>query len=598
VRRTRGRFSRPLVFKGNNVTGVTKPNGSTVTTVYDNAQRVTGSVEKTADGAVITGFAYTYDALGRIASETHQPENVRYTYTYDDLSRVTARTATDLSNNTQTQETYAYDAAGNLVSSGSNAFTYGTNNRLTAVSGQTVSYDADGNMTASPLGSFTYDSGNRLLSAGGHTYTYNAEDVRIRNQYTDADVTYVYDTNVKLNRMLTKTENGVTTKFVYGLGLIGEEVGSAFRTYHFDSRGSTVAITDQTGTVTDTFKYDTYGKLLSRTGTTAIIFGYNGRDGVVTDTNGLIYMRARYYSPELRRFVNADIIPGEISQAVTLNRYAYANGNPVSNVDPFGLAAEEERGWQRYTFAKNFFKIGNTLSVVGNFPLDEVYFNIYGTKFRFWWEFEASSGETDFLTLDLIEKQIGFISKMGKNAALQAEFKENNHSFGYSQTFEIDELSTATFTATFNLDYTVSAEYTMTTKQSENLFYRTTLGIESKWNKDDSLRSFPSLAAACACAYQEVTTGQTSQNYIEYPYQPLSEDIMKTAKIAGGAAATVATGYGIYRVGSAAAATLAPLVPKALEKLGQVNWQGISDSVTKGWLSFWSGSGIPRYDLP
>jgi len=105
-----------------------------------------------------------------------------------------------------------------------------------------------------------------------------------------------------------------------------------------------VAITDQTGTVTDTFKYDTYGKLLSRTGSTDLIFGYNGRDGVVTDTNGLIYMRARYYSPELRRFVNADIIPGAISQAVTLNRYAYANGNPVSNVDPFGLAAEDKSG--------------------------------------------------------------------------------------------------------------------------------------------------------------------------------------------------------------------------------------------------------------
>ena len=51
-------------------------------------------------------------------------------------------------------------------------------------------------------------------------------------------------------------------------------------------------------------------------------------------------MRARYYSPELRRFINADIIAGEISNAITLNRYAYANGNPVSNVDPFGLSVE------------------------------------------------------------------------------------------------------------------------------------------------------------------------------------------------------------------------------------------------------------------
>ena len=107
-----------------------------------------------------------------------------------------------------------------------------------------------------------------------------------------------------------------------------------------------MAISDQTGTVTDTFKYDTYGKLTERTGSTDLIFGYNGRDGVVTDTNGLIYMRARYYSPELRRFVNADIIPGEIYQAVTLNRYAYANGNPVSNVDPFGLAAEERGNYR------------------------------------------------------------------------------------------------------------------------------------------------------------------------------------------------------------------------------------------------------------
>lgn len=74
--------------------------------------------------------------------------------------------------------------------------------------------------------------------------------------------------------------------------------------------------------------------------TSKVIFGYNGRDGVVTDNNGLIYMRARYYSPEMKRFINADIIPGKLSNAVTLNRFAYANGNQVSFVDPFGLSPE------------------------------------------------------------------------------------------------------------------------------------------------------------------------------------------------------------------------------------------------------------------
>ena len=188
----------------------------------------------------------------------------------------------------------------------------------------------------------TYDSANRLVSAGGHTYTYNAEDVRIRNLCSDEDTTYTYNTNAKLSMLLMKTTNGVVTKYVYGRGLIGEEVNNAFKTYHFDCRGSTIAITDASGNITDTFAYDTYGKLISRTGTNKVIFGYNGRDGVVTDDNGLIYMRARYYSPEMKRFINADIVAGGISNAITLNRFAYANGNPVSFVDPFGLSVWDD----------------------------------------------------------------------------------------------------------------------------------------------------------------------------------------------------------------------------------------------------------------
>ena len=50
-----------------------------------------------------------------------------------------------------------------------------------------------------------------------------AEDVRIRNLCGEYDTTYVYDTNAKLSRLLVKTTNGVTTKYVYGLGLIGQE---------------------------------------------------------------------------------------------------------------------------------------------------------------------------------------------------------------------------------------------------------------------------------------------------------------------------------------------------------------------------------------
>ena len=51
---------------------------------------------------------------------------------------------------------------------------------------------------------------------------------------------------------------------------------------------------------------------------------YLSCDGVSTDENGLIYMRARYYSPDMRRFINADVVAGDISNAITLNRFAYA----------------------------------------------------------------------------------------------------------------------------------------------------------------------------------------------------------------------------------------------------------------------------------
>ena len=283
-------------------------------------------------------------------------------YTYDNLNRVIKRTTKNLSNVVLSEESFTYDAAGNVTSAPDSSFQYDTNNRLISFNGNTVSYDLDGNMLSNGSLSCTYDSANRLVSAGGHTYTYSAEDVRIRNLCTDEDTTYTYNTNAKLSMLLMKTTNGVVTKYVYGKGLIGEEVGSVFKTYHFDCRGSTIAITDTSGNITDTFAYDTYGKLISRTGTSKVIFGYNGRDGVVTDANGLIYMRARYYSPAMKRFINADIIHGEISDSTSLNRYAYVNGNPVSFTDPFGLA----KWWQ------NALKIAAGVAVIATLAVVSV----------------------------------------------------------------------------------------------------------------------------------------------------------------------------------------------------------------------------------
>ena len=258
-------------------------------------------------------------------------------YTYDSVGKVLSRTVKNLLDDTViSTETFTYDSAGNITDAPDLCFEYDTNNRLTKFCNNTVSYDLDGNMLSNGFLYCTYDSANRLVYASGHTYTYNAEDVRIRNLCIEEDTTYTYDTNCALNQLLCKTTNNITTKYVYGMGLIGEEIGDSFKIYHFDYRGSTIAITDINGNLTDTFAYDTYGELLSRTGTNKVIFGYNGRDGVVTDDNGLIYMRARYYSPEMKRFINADVIHGEITDSTSLNRFAYVNGNPITFIDPNG----------------------------------------------------------------------------------------------------------------------------------------------------------------------------------------------------------------------------------------------------------------------
>jgi len=51
---------------------------------------------------------------------------------------------------------------------------------------------------------------------------------------------------------------------------------------------------------------------------------------------GLIYMNARYYLPEVGRFISADTIVPEPSNPQSFNRYAYVQNNPVNITDPTG----------------------------------------------------------------------------------------------------------------------------------------------------------------------------------------------------------------------------------------------------------------------
>src|SRR5207253_817647 len=70
------------------------------------------------------------------------------------------------------------------------------------------------------------------------------------------------------------------------------------------------------------------------TGLTPNLYLYRGEQ---FDPNlGLLYLRARYYDTTLGRFASTDPLQGSLTQPLSLNRYLYANSNPVSNVDPSG----------------------------------------------------------------------------------------------------------------------------------------------------------------------------------------------------------------------------------------------------------------------
>jgi len=129
-------------------------------------------------------------------------------------------------------------------------------------------------------------------------------------------------------------EGQVAADYTYGLGLVAATRNGREGFYHADAIGSTRAITDSVGWVTDRYTYDAFGGLLNQTGTFGNSFEFAGeqRDG----STGLDYMRARYYDPSLGRFISKDAFSGFLSDPYSQHDYQYAHANPVRFTDPTG----------------------------------------------------------------------------------------------------------------------------------------------------------------------------------------------------------------------------------------------------------------------
>ena len=221
----------------------------------------------------------------------------------------------------------------------------------------------------------TYDSRNRLISAENVTYDYDAGNTRISITTTDKKITYVTDVAGEMSQVLEsyeKTNGGkkIHTVYVYGNVLIysyNDNEADSITTdnkvqdlvsdkssdkdtdgttyYHYNNIGSTTKLTDNNGNVIQSYEYGAYGEVLS--GDTKITpFLYNGQLGVMTDNNGLYYMRARYYNVNIKRFINQDVVHGSINLSQSLNRYSYVQGNPIKLTDPFGLSPLDRLNWK------------------------------------------------------------------------------------------------------------------------------------------------------------------------------------------------------------------------------------------------------------
>lgn len=233
---------------------------------------------------------------------------------------------------------------------------YDDDNRLATFNGIAVVHDNDGNMTTGPLGgvsssTFVYDSRNRLTSAGGLTYSYDPAGNRTSVTSGAGETKWTIDPAGSLSRALVREKpDGTKTWYIYGLGLLYEvnQAGTgpeSTTTYHSDSRGSTVVLTAGDGqTVVDRIEYDAWGAETWSQSSFDTPFLYHGAFGVQTDVNGLCHMRARYYSPQIRRFLNADPLGFDGGS----NWYQFAAGNPLAFADPLGLAALGYDSWGQY----------------------------------------------------------------------------------------------------------------------------------------------------------------------------------------------------------------------------------------------------------
>ena len=334
-----------------------KGNGTYSRYEYDAASQLLHLINYLEDGSVNTRFDYTYDADGRPTGMSTIDGD--WSYDYDATGQLTHAVFTSTNPAIESQDiAYEYDALGNrirtLINGVETIYAFNSLNQYTGTRDTANVYDADGNLIqdTSPQGTKTYgySQDNKLLTvtcSNGDSweYVYDAFGNRVAVTHNGQTTEYVIDPT-GLGDVVGEYEDStgnLLTSYVHGRGLISQfnKQLNSRSYYESDALGSTVAISDALGSVVNSYSYLPFGGELEWTETLANDFQFVGQWGVMSEGNGLEYMRARFYDPNAGRFVAADpigLLGGDE------NFYAYIANAPLSSVDPGGTSP---RFWDR-----------------------------------------------------------------------------------------------------------------------------------------------------------------------------------------------------------------------------------------------------------
>ena len=334
---------------GGRLKTATYNNGAfTVTYTYDTT---TGLLSRVTDNLTSTQLDFSHDTDRRPSNVTRS-NGVNTTFTWDNAGRLTRKNDGSI-----IDITYTLDSAGqitkaemtvpldpaSLLSDGTETFTYDAASQVSTVG---YTYDARGRLTASNGAAYAWDGASRLITAGSATLAYNGLGDLATRTNGSAATRFYHNYAIGLAPIVAEkneTAGQFTRYYVLTPGgsllyMIDAANGNKVYYYHFDMTGSTLALTDGTGTVTDSYAYTPYGKLLGHTGSSDQPFTFIGRWGVRQEGTGgnLYHMGVRYYDATIATFISREPVWPRITDPLAVNPYQYASRSPVGGIDPTG----------------------------------------------------------------------------------------------------------------------------------------------------------------------------------------------------------------------------------------------------------------------